>query len=579
MSSFPDIDPYAVLGVSKGATLSEIKAAHRKRVLKCHPDKVLDESQREKAQDEFQKVQQAYELLSDDATRQKYDRLAELRREVRERSAGATGSSPYSSPRTTTREYWNGRYYEERAPADAASAEEDVPLAEEPWPSFREYDEAGKRQRSKFGMDGKRRTRTYPAPGASSFEMPKQTTRESSRAYYSDRAKTRTKERQREASEKYERTAHYDDEDDEDDASDSSASVYIRVKRPSGSRKTHSDSAKAELPSLRRAATEPSRKQETRRYDDDEYTDGYDRHDYRDKLANACDHIRRTKIEVDRQPRASRSPPRHHVFETGEPEMTSRRSRPSARSREGVRPSTSRNSSYEHLESQAPSFEPKVPPTHQESTSPSARHRSSSRPSLPRSATSYGRTTWQRFGRAHHGLYGMVDETTLPHDTPPTRSSKARSGLERHDSGYSSPGTPDVAPETSPPKVSSKRCYKVVEQETIVLEADKPSMPSRHQRSYSPVRQERTPGSARSSTKSSRSSTAYVYPSEASRYDSRSKSSKMHFGEFEQLTKEKDPRISRVVGPDDGPYGYNGYSRHAYDSYHNPVGRRAHVRA
>jgi hypothetical protein len=35
---------------AKEATIPEIRAAHRKRVLKCHPDKIQDESQRIAAQ-------------------------------------------------------------------------------------------------------------------------------------------------------------------------------------------------------------------------------------------------------------------------------------------------------------------------------------------------------------------------------------------------------------------------------------------------------------------------------------------------------------------------------------------------
>src|ERR1700710_2722858 len=119
MDSPPDIDPYATLGVPKEATVSEIRAAHRKRVLKCHPDKIQDESQRNVAQDEFQRVQQAYELLSDETRRARHDhraKLADLRRELLERRR-TTDSTGYSSPRATgstgtSREYRDGRIYE-----------------------------------------------------------------------------------------------------------------------------------------------------------------------------------------------------------------------------------------------------------------------------------------------------------------------------------------------------------------------------------------------------------------------------------------------------------------------------------
>ena len=54
-------------------------------MLKCHPDKVQDAALKAIKQDEFQKVQQAYELLRDDTKRLQYDeqiKLFELRREM-----------------------------------------------------------------------------------------------------------------------------------------------------------------------------------------------------------------------------------------------------------------------------------------------------------------------------------------------------------------------------------------------------------------------------------------------------------------------------------------------------------------
>jgi curved DNA-binding protein CbpA len=78
-------DPYKALGVTKDAKLPEIRSAHRKLVLKCHPDKVQDAALKAKAVDEFHKIQQAYEILSDDVKRVQYDdrlKLEELRREM-----------------------------------------------------------------------------------------------------------------------------------------------------------------------------------------------------------------------------------------------------------------------------------------------------------------------------------------------------------------------------------------------------------------------------------------------------------------------------------------------------------------
>ncbi|KAJ5054588.1 uncharacterized protein L3040_000858 [Drepanopeziza brunnea f. sp. 'multigermtubi'] len=96
MNSALPPDPYKLLGVTKDAKLPEIRSAHRKLVLKCHPDKVQDATLKAIKQDEFQKVQQAYELLSDDNKRLQYDeqvKLFELRKEM-----GRGNPTPRSNP-------------------------------------------------------------------------------------------------------------------------------------------------------------------------------------------------------------------------------------------------------------------------------------------------------------------------------------------------------------------------------------------------------------------------------------------------------------------------------------------------
>lgn len=92
-------DPYAALKVSRDAGIAQIRSAHRKLVLQCHPDRIRDPSQKAAKKEEFQAVQQAYELLSDENRRQKYDedvKLADLRRQMRTK---VNISSPRSSPR------------------------------------------------------------------------------------------------------------------------------------------------------------------------------------------------------------------------------------------------------------------------------------------------------------------------------------------------------------------------------------------------------------------------------------------------------------------------------------------------
>lgn len=70
-------DYYKTLGVARGATMDEIQKSYRKLARKYHPDLHADEDDREKerAKQQFQQVQQAYDVLSDEKKRQMYDQL------------------------------------------------------------------------------------------------------------------------------------------------------------------------------------------------------------------------------------------------------------------------------------------------------------------------------------------------------------------------------------------------------------------------------------------------------------------------------------------------------------------------
>lgn len=64
---------YAVLNVSRDASAEDIKRAYKSLAQVFHPDKHLDDDLRDKAQEAFSKLQDAYEVLSDPQKRDVYD--------------------------------------------------------------------------------------------------------------------------------------------------------------------------------------------------------------------------------------------------------------------------------------------------------------------------------------------------------------------------------------------------------------------------------------------------------------------------------------------------------------------------
>ncbi len=63
-------DYYEILGIEKGSTPEQIKKAYRKLAIKYHPDKNPDDKE---AEEKFKEAAEAYEVLSDDNKRARYD--------------------------------------------------------------------------------------------------------------------------------------------------------------------------------------------------------------------------------------------------------------------------------------------------------------------------------------------------------------------------------------------------------------------------------------------------------------------------------------------------------------------------
>lgn len=65
-------DYYEILGVDRSASKDEMKKAYRKIAIKYHPDKNPDDKE---AEDKFKEAAEAYEVLSNDEKRQRYDQF------------------------------------------------------------------------------------------------------------------------------------------------------------------------------------------------------------------------------------------------------------------------------------------------------------------------------------------------------------------------------------------------------------------------------------------------------------------------------------------------------------------------
>ena len=67
------LDPYKILNIDSNSTQEEIKKAYVNLVKENHPDKVQEEHLKQQAVKRFEKIQEAFSMLSDPEKRKYYD--------------------------------------------------------------------------------------------------------------------------------------------------------------------------------------------------------------------------------------------------------------------------------------------------------------------------------------------------------------------------------------------------------------------------------------------------------------------------------------------------------------------------
>ena len=532
-------DPYQALGVSKDATIATIKSVHRKLVLQCHPDKVKDESLRAQKQDEFQKVHQAYEILSDEDKRREYDdrvRLAELKREVLERGGGRGAGHYQGSPGSMASPFFevrNNRVYEERVPSrtyeDHISSRYEQDRA-----SARKYDgyQPSSRRPSVRDQEERRRDKAL-ADERDRARLQKDWAKESERSGHSDRRRTREKDRKRDYDDKYSQRSYVEDGTDSDS---DETEVYASTRPSSDSRRRQEDVRRKE----RVVPATPGRSRSRR--------DADDMDDLSHHLMNARDYIQKSRgtggpVEVEArrppiyrsatksgsfvEPRSSHPPPPPPLDNLRRSSGRDRdrdrdrdrerdRDRDRDRLREHSRPRSSgreRKGSIEVIEPTSRGYPPrKVPGMPNSSSSPASIKVPTSSRNLMQPQRS---TTMQSVRDSKHDTPTIRRRETAPMASTTSRrddNGRAKSSElkipETHDSGYSSPGTPEMqyAGGSSQPRSSTK--YQIVDEEddytrghrTILVD---PDSNYRQPRSISPGSRrtpERPPLSGRAST-------------------------------------------------------------------------------
>ncbi|KAI4137193.1 MAG: hypothetical protein L6R39_007426 [Caloplaca ligustica] len=293
-------DPYKTLDVAKDASLATIRTAHRKLVLKTHPDKIQgDEALKKKRGEEFHQIQQAYEILSDDARRKAYDervKLASLRAEMMGERGGPRGMPdirpmPGRSPVVEVR---GNRVYEERTPRRSYGDSQEDFFSSKPRESRPKYDDLydppASRKSSIRLQEEKRRARDIEEERErDKLRWERGNAKAEKKSVFAERTRQRTKDRRKDHDAKYRGVSVQEASETSSDSSDNEVPSKPRKREPL---------PKHRYEEVRRKDREETPRRTTKYAKDDGYADHLD-----SKLHHVKDYIRQSREPEVLEPR------------------------------------------------------------------------------------------------------------------------------------------------------------------------------------------------------------------------------------------------------------------------------------
>ncbi|KAL8828791.1 MAG: hypothetical protein Q9170_006447 [Blastenia crenularia] len=585
-------DPYRALDVAKDASLATIRTAHRKLVLKTHPDKVQgNEELKKKRGEEFHRIQQAYEILSDDARRKAYDemvKLATLRAEMMTERGGSR-HVPDTRPmhgRFTNVEVRGNRVYEERTPRRSWDDREEDFFNFKPRDSRPRYEDSydmpSSRRPSLRVPEEKRRARDIEEERElERLRWERGTAKAEKKSAFAERTRQRDKGRRKDYDSKY-RGAYVEDGSETSSDSSDSDTTYQPRKRE--------EIPKYRYEEVRRKDREETPRRTSKRVDNGGYPDPLD-----SKVHTVQDYIRQSRDPEPelRRPAVYKGISTREVRPTPSPPATPKPGGRSHARRESSPPPKSAAKPRRVTEIVEPP-EPRRPSVPMSSSDPKG-FRGMTSPSHR------GEPPRGKAGRA--STMGQVVEAKQPSirraETMPINRSRSEahhvpksSRSKEVDPGYSSPETP---PDPSP---KFKSTIFVVDEDDVVPRDPRdyntvyvtPEDKGRRERDHSPKGRkssDRPPLSSRGGpsarlppTRSAsyapdtddfraprlkRAETAHV-PSLSSR-QTPNQNSRQYFGEMPQTEEPyKVLRQSPKIGPDDIRYGK--YERRSSEDNH-----------